>query len=217
MGRLHKSLSNIDTIKHYLKGEKTNIQISNFITEKEKFRKDGDEWEINGIQYKKENGKTIQVTKTKGDLIRDLITEKCQCGQIIKWGSKYDEKFFRRTGLCENCIIDFETKLRIIDAYPDYEIYKLSSYKLGHLKEAKEKLKEIVNYFENDRGDVTMICDETGFTERWKNTNRIQILKDSKRDLKVIRKNIAELTKLVQQYKAAYIEKAVKFNVKILN
>ena len=49
-------MSNLSIVSHYLAGTRPFTQLSMHISEKEKFRKDEEEWEIGGKQYKKENG-----------------------------------------------------------------------------------------------------------------------------------------------------------------
>lgn len=205
--KLHKSHSNIDTIKKYLKGEKLDIKISNHIAEKDKFRKEGEVWkDHHNIEYKKENGKIVRLTKTQGDIIREAIGNKiCKCGLSIKWGTKRDEYFFNRTGLCQDCLIDYETKLRIIGAWDVYEKYKLSSYALGDLKDSKEKLKEIVKYFSTDNGDIKLPCENgVGYDAIWVNTNRDKILADAESDLKKVLGLITEAKKVKTENKKEY-------------
>ena len=216
--KLHKSHSNLDTIKKYLAGEKLDIKVYNNITEKEKYREEGEEWELNGVKYKKENGKILRLTKTQGEIIREMLNFKCNhCQMTIKWGTKRDEYFYNRTGLCENCLIEYETKLRIVGAWDVYEKYKLSSYALGDLKEGKFKLQEIVDYFKSNDGDVTLPCENgVGYDAIWKNTNKDKILKDAKYDLKKVKKLISEAAKVKQLNKKLYVEKCKEYKLDII-
>ena len=161
--KLNKNHSNLETIRRWRAGEATDIRVYNTITEKEKFRQEGEEFELQGIMYKKENGKIIKLTKSQGDIIREAIgTDICNnktCKMQIKCGSKRDENFYHRTGLCENCLIEYETNLRILGIWEVYEKYKLSSYALGDLKDKKEKIKATVEYFSNDNGDIKLPCE----------------------------------------------------------
>ena len=217
--KLHKNHSNLDTIRAYLKGDKLDIKIYNNIPEKEKHRVDGEEWELQGIKYRKENGKTIKLTKSQGDIIRDAIgNDVCHadgCNQNIKWGTSRDQYLYRRTGLCENCLIDYETKLRIAGIYPDYEKYKLESYALGSLKESKDKIKELIKYFTENTGDVTLPNEDGQIDATWVNTNRDKILKDAKADLKNVKHWITTLSKTVQLYKRLYITGAKKYKLPV--
>ena len=217
--KLHKNHSNLDTIRAYLKGDKLDIKIYNNTPEKDKHRIEGEEWELLGVKYKKENGKTIRLTKSQGDIIRAAIgNEVCKaegCTQNIKWGTTRDQYFYRRTGLCENCLIDYETKLRIVGVYGDYEKYKLESYALGSLKESKIKIKELIEFFTKNNGDVTLPNEDGQLDATWVNTNKDKILKDAKSDLKNVKYWITQLSKTVQLYKKSYIDAAKKYNLPV--
>ena len=207
--------SNIDILKDYVAGVRPFIQVGYDGTNK-KHRNEGEKWtDTKGIEWEKKNGKTIRLTKTQAEMIRELTTQKCKCGQIIKWGTKLDQKMFNRTGLCANCLIDYETKLRILGIYPDYETYKLISYELGEVKDLKEKIKDVIKFFSKDAGDITMLCNSEGFLERWKHNNPEEILTGAKRDLKLAVKRIAFLVKSKEVAKKRYVENAAKYNLEI--
>jgi hypothetical protein len=174
----------------------------------------GDVWEdVNGITWKQENGYKKKINK-QADIIKEIINLKCKkCNIEIKWGSRLDKYFFNRTGMCENCLIEYETKLRIAGVYDYYEQYKLLSYEIGNLKDVKIKLKEIIKYFSENSGDLEMICNSSGFIEKWKNINQDQIIRDAKNDLKFIRRKITSLTKLKDDAKIKYIDGAEKFKL----
>jgi ribosomal protein S8 len=115
--------------------------------------------------------------------------------------------------MCENCLITYETKLRILGIYDDYEQYKMLSNELGFLKDARSKIKECLKFFSESSGDVEMVCNSEGFIERWKDINKDQILLDSTRDLKLATKKIAAITKLKKEAKKKYIENAAKYKI----
>ena len=213
------SMSNIDVVKKYLAGERPYITISNHISEKERTRENGEEWTLNGKQYKKENGKTICLTKTQGDIIREAIGEmmNCnKCGASYKWAGKYDRKFLSRTGMCEECLINYETKLRVLGIYQDYETYKLASNELGAIQDLKAKIQETIKYFNSNDTDVKMLCNSEGFMERWKTTNVEQILENAKTDLKNADRRIDALTKIRDEEKEKYVTAATKYGLEIL-
>ena len=106
--------SNIEIVKDYLAGVRPVTQVG--YTGQEYVRrvvgerwidKSGQEWEQKGCGPQKVN--------RVANLIREAIgVEKCRCGQEINYGSRADHLFFRKTGLCEACLIDYETKLRVL-------------------------------------------------------------------------------------------------------
>ncbi len=213
------SMSNLEVVKSYLEGRRPYLTISTHISEKEKFRKEGEEWIMDGKQYKKEGRKIICLTKTQGDIIREAIGNglDCKkCGASYKWAGKYDRKYLSKTGLCEGCLIDYETKLRVLGIYNDYETYRLATNELGATKDLADKIRETIKYFESGDTDVKMLCNSEGFTERWKTTNSEQILETAKKDLAETQRRIDALTKIRDEVKEKYIEAATKYGLEIL-
>lgn len=196
--------SNIDILKDYVAGVRPFIQVG-FTGAKGKYRKEGDKWkDKDGIEWERKDGKTIRLTKTQGELIREMLNDKCKCGQVIRWGTKHDRYFYGRTGMCANCLIDYETKLRIVGVYPHYEQYKLLSYEIGTLKDAVQQITGAIKFFSESTGDVTMLCNSDGFTERWKNTNQDKILADAKLELEAVKKRLVEITKIKEDARKKY-------------
>jgi hypothetical protein len=118
--------------------------------------------------------------------------------------------------MCEACLIDYETKLRIVGIYPDYETYKMASNELGAMKEFKSKIDEAIKYFTGNDTDVKMLCNSEGFTERWKTTNKDEILTNAQKDLIEVNRRIEALAKIRDEYKQKYEELASKYNLEIL-
>jgi ribosomal protein S8 len=206
------SKSNISILRDYVDGVRPFVQVGYSPSTIEK--NPGSTWtDSKGITWKQENGYKKRVNK-QADLIHKITEEKCsKCKSDIKWGSKLDKIFFNRTGLCENCLIDYETKLRIVGVYPYYEVYKMISYEIGSIKNAKEKISEVIKFFSESSGDVEMICNSEGFIERWKNTNKNEILSEAKKDLKLASKRIIELSKIKTKAKKEYQKGAKKFQL----
>ena len=205
---MYKGKTNLEIVQSYIDGVKLFPKFG--YTPLPIKREIGDIWESRGITWKQEKGYKTRVNP-QADLIRKAREEKCkQCNGDVRWGSKLDRLFFSKTGMCENCIIDYETKLRIVGVYSDYERYKVVSNELGHLNEAKVKIQEVITYFTHDDGDITMICNGEGFTERWKNTNKDKILEDATADLERVTKIIIELTKIKKDAKKKYLAGAKK-------
>ena len=204
--------SNIDILRDYVAGVRPFTQVG--YTGKKYVKRDiGSKWtDAKGIDWEQKESGPVRVNRV-ADIVRGVIQEKCKCGQNIRFGSKLDSIFFRKTGLCENCLIDYETKLRILGIYDDYEQYKLMSNEIGHLKEVKDKIQEIVKFFSEDRGDIQMLCNSEGYIERWKNTNQEQVLIDSKKDLELVMQRIAILTRKRNVFKKKYKKAAVKYNL----
>lgn len=212
---MKQNKSNLEVVQDYLDGVRP-YPTFGYVPPEIK-RKVGDVWEDSkGITWKQEAGFKTRVNK-QADIIREAREEKCKlCHQDIRWGGKADRLFYMKTGLCEGCLIDYETKLRVLGIYDDYEQYKLASNELGATKDLKAKIRETVKYFESGDTDVKMLCNSEGFTERWKTTNAAQILTDAKKDLKEARRRIAALTRIRDEQKTKYVEACTKYNLEIL-
>jgi len=214
MSRSNKK--NIDIVKDYLEGVRPFIQVG-YTGEANKYRKDGEKWtDKDGIEWERKDGKNVRLTKTQGEIIREAIGKglDCKkCGLKYKWAGKSDLKFLTRTGLCEDCLIEYETKLRILGIYPDYEKYKLLSYELGSLKTAKQHITSAIEFFSKTSGDVTMLCNSDGFIERWKNTNQEKIVEEATKELDIIDKRISEVIQLLEESKEKYKVAAKAYNL----
>lgn len=212
MEKKYRGKSNISILRDYVDGVRPFVTTG--YTPPTITRKMGDEWVDNkGISWKQEDGFKRRINK-QADIIRKAIHQTCNvCKADIRWGDKLDKKMFYRTGLCFDCLINYETKLRIAGVYPEYERYKMISYELGFIKEARDKILEVIKYFTENSGDMEMICNSEGFIERWKNTNGADILENAKKDLVLAKKRIALVTKAKNEAKKKYIAGAKKFKL----
>lgn len=206
-----KNKSNISIVKDYLEGNRPFTQIG-YVPEA-KSRSVGERWtDFRGVEWEQRNGYKTRINH-QADIIRKVLEQKCKCGQAMKWGSRLDNLFYSKTGMCEKCLIDYETKLRILGIYPVYEKYKLLSNEIGFLKDAKQKLKEIIKFFTDNSGDVELLCNSEGFTERFKNTNKEKILRDSRADLTKIRRRLTEISKEKESAKSEYLAKSAQYQL----
>jgi len=208
--------SNIEIVRDYMAGVRPFIQVG-YTGKKYKKRVVGEHWTDKSGQEWEQKVSGPQKVNRVANIVRSAIgVQKCKCGQDIKWGSKADRLFYVRTGLCEGCLIDYETKLRILGIYNNYETYKLASNELGATKDLRDKIQETITYFESGDADMTMICNSEGFTERWKTTNADEIVQAAKNDLKEANLRIDALVRIRDEQKAKYIEAATKYNLDIL-
>ena len=211
--------SNIDIVKDYLAGVRPFTEISLHISEDAKYRKEGEKWtDTNGIQWQKLNGKSVRLTKTQGDIIREAIGDGLDCmlcGTKWKWANVNDRKMIGRTGVCYDCLIDYETKLRVLGIYPLYENYRMASYELGHLKDLKLKLQETIDYFTRTDGDIVSLAEsEHDDAIIWKNTNKDKILSDAQADLKNVTELIEKGIPMTKEFKEKYLEAIQKNGLK---
>lgn len=208
--------SNIEIVRDYLNGERP-VSIFGYTGKKYVKRAEGETWtDDSGQDWVQRSGGPQKVNRVANIIREAMGVQKCQCGQDIKWGSKRDRLFYNKTGKCEECLIQYETKLRIVGIYPDYETYKMASNELGGMKDFKSKIEETISYFSGDQTDVTMLCNSEGFTERWKTTNKDQILETAKNDLVEVNRRIEALTKIRDEYKQKYEAAASQFKLEVL-
>lgn len=209
--------SNIDIVKDYLAGTRPFVQVG-YTGDKDKYRREGEKWkDVNGIEWKKKDGKAVKLTKTQGDIIRDAIGSGLDCKVCKakwKWVSEKDKKILTRTGLCLDCLVDYETKLRIFGIYDKYETYRMAMYELGHLRELREKLKETIAYFERTDGNIISMAESEYDDEIvWRNTNKDKILTDAKSDLEKTEDLITKGTKIIKGFKSNYVKSIKKYKL----
>jgi hypothetical protein len=208
--------SNIEIVKDYLAGERP-VSVFGYTGKEYVKRAAGDTWTDNSGQEWVQMASGPRKVNRVANIVREAIgVQKCRCGQEIRWGSHSDRIFYRKTGLCEGCLIDYETKLRILGIYNDYEKYKLASNELGYVKDMKSKIQETIKYFESGDTDVKMLCNSEGFTERWKTTNAEEIIANAEKDLKEARRRIAALTRIRDEQKTKYVDACKKYNLESL-
>jgi hypothetical protein len=208
--------SNIDIVKDYLNNQRPFVTIG-YAGEKNKYRTEGETWEdFKGIKWQKVNGKNVKLTKTQSDIIREAIgTRKCKCGLDIKFGNRFDQKLFAKTGMCQDCLVEYETNLTIAGLFPAYERYKLLSNELGLLNDFKEKLKETIRYFGKEDSSIEILCNSSGFQEKFHGTNKKQILKNAKEDLKKLNLRLSEVKKMKSFEKKKLMLGAKEFKIKL--
>lgn len=208
--------SNIDIVKNYLDGIRPFTTIG-YTGEINKYKKEGETWiDSNGIEWQRKSGRNVKLTKSQADIIREAIgNQKCKCGLEIKWGNKFDRLFFAKTGMCQDCLVDYEHKLRMIGIYEAYEKYKILSNEIGFFKDAIQKIKETIKFFSQEDTSIEVLCNSEGFLEKFHGTNKDKILKDAKEDLIAVRKHLKEITKQTKKIKAELKLKASEFKIKL--
>ena len=211
-----KNKSNISIIRDYVAGVRPVIQVG-YTGKKYEKRNIGDRWtDLKGIEWEQLASGPRRINRVADIIKKATGNQKCRCGQEIRFGSKADNLFYQKTGLCEGCLIDYETKLRVLGIYNDYENWKLISNEIGAIKDAIGKITETIKFFETNSGDVSLLCNSEGFTERWKNTNHEKILEDAKTDLKLVTTRLETLIPLRDDYKQKYIDASARYNLEFL-
>jgi hypothetical protein len=179
----YRGKSNIDILKDYVAGVRPFMQVG--YTKAQAVREVGERWTEKGIEWEQKEWGPCRVNR-QADNIREMLVQKCKCGQDIRYGTKRDVLFFSKTGMCENCLINHETDLRILGIYEIYERYKLLSNEYGFLKDAKQQLEESLAFVKKDDGTIKVLCNSEGFIEKFKGKNVDEFEAQLKKDLKLI-------------------------------
>ena len=141
-------------------GEKTKIQIGYGKNHAE--YKEGDVWEEKGKMWTIKNGITQTVTKldeVRKSILMPLVCPKCK-EKVMK--GQLDKIFWKLYGECSDCKISYETHLKVIGKYKDYEKEEVSKNLKTYLKDIKMVAVDFINQT-NRKGYIT----ETGKIEDW--------------------------------------------------
>jgi hypothetical protein len=192
--------SNLDIVRDYVDGNRPFIQVGYDPNLNNSKRKEGEEWEDGqGNKWVWKNGSKIKVSKF-GQI---KIDQRCSiCNADMKFGNYLDDRFYPKTGKCYDCSISFDSKLKSLGVYADYEKYKIYNNMLSEMKDFKSNLVSSIEYLEKNPDEKLQFFNDDGSQEFWTDdTPQIQkVLSDLKKDLKDIEDNIAkaneELTKL---------------------
>lgn len=195
--------SNLSIVKDYLNGERPFIQVGYSPEIEVSIKKEGEIWtDSQGRKWIKKNGYKKAINSVNSETI-DAIKQTCKdCGMEIKWGNRYDVKFFNKTGRCYDCIIKFETKLRREGKFEDYEKQKVLNNQLSMAKDFKSKLEESLDFLETH--DKVCFPNSDGSLDEWTIEKKKSILKDLKTDLNKINKTIDTIEKSLKEVQ--YVE-----------
>ena len=184
--------SNLDIVKDYVDGNRPFIQVGYDPNLNNSKRKEGEEWEDGqGNKWIWKNGTKRKVSK----LGQIKIDQRCSiCNADMKFGNYLDDKFFPKTGKCYDCTISFESKLKVLGAYADYERYKIYNSILSEMKDFKKNITDSMEYLEKNPEEKLQFFNDDGSQEFWTDdTTQIQkVLSDLKNDLKDVDENIAK-------------------------
>ena len=142
-------------------GDKTGVQVgytADYVEHKE-----GDVWEERGKKWTIKNG--IKQTVTRFDAIKKQIFAPIVCPNCNKPMSKghFDKYMFSIHQKCSDCVIDYETKLKIKGEYKEYERNIIKKGVEYHIKEMENVLLELLM---NQSGESYVT--EAGHIEEWK-------------------------------------------------
>jgi len=168
-------LRNLVQGKH---GEKTITGIG--YEKKQEFHNEGDIWEVDGRQWTIKNGIKQNITKldkAKKSIILPLFCP-C-CTNLMK--NRYDKQFYIQYNRCFNCQIDFESNIRKLGLWEEYEKNIINSDIEHTIKDYTEWMDEIIN---NDTNDSFVT--EAGDIENWVGSSKKKLLENKEETIKYL-------------------------------
>lgn len=142
-------------------GDKTGVQVGYNADYVE--RKEGDVWEERGKKWTIKNG--LKQTVTRFDDIKKKIFTPITCPNCNKPMTKghFDKYMFKIHQKCSDCVIEYETKLKVKGEYQAYERDVIKQGVVYHIKEMENVLLELLM---NQSGEQYVT--EGGDIEEWK-------------------------------------------------
>ena len=183
--QLNKEFSKRDVqrMRNILTGntaDKTRVQAG---YEKEKaVYGEGDIWEENGKTWTIRDG--LKQTITKHDKLRQIIVMPLKCPECEKPMKVNDlnKKMWSIHNKCFDCIVEYETHLRKIGKYEEYEKKLMNANKDSFV----DDYEQAVNAFVNDQGESFM--SEAGDMENWSKAKiNPEVIKSLKENIKQLR------------------------------
>lgn len=111
--------------------------------------------------------------------------ETCTC---IK-PSRIDELFRKKTGMCEDCIISMETKLKIQGKFNDYAKGKMRNNAEEFFTDAD---KEVDKLKDDLTKPITFLEDKFGNVETWKSTNSNALIEQIDNQYNTLKEKVRE-------------------------
>jgi hypothetical protein len=158
-------------------GDATQTQVG--YTSKQIDRNEGDVWEEFGRKWTLRNG--IKMSVTKLDRAKKAVFTPLLCPSCSKpMKGEYDKKMFFIHSQCLDCVIKFETQLKIDGKYQEYEDKIIKANANFALDEFVNGFDSFLDSMDSNNGFVT----EQGDIEDWhvkaldKHKIREQVMKD---------------------------------------
>jgi len=158
-------------------GEKTTTGVG--YEKSKEFHEEGDVWEENGRQWTIKNG--IKQNLTKLDKAKKLVVMPlfCPCcNNLMK--KKNDKLFYIQYNRCFDCQIEFETDLRKLGLWEEYEKHIINS-DLDHLiKDYSVWIDEAIN------SSINSFVTEAGDVEKWVGSSKKKLLESKEETIKYL-------------------------------
>jgi hypothetical protein len=159
-------------------GDRTQIQTG---WEKHKTNyEEGDVWEESGKRWTIKNG--IKQTITKLDNLKKLVVLPLSCPNCKKPFKVHDanKKMYSIHGMCLDCVVEMETKLKLEGKYEQYQKNILNQNKNASLEEFEMGLEAWMK--ENDS-----FVTEAGDVESWGNVDKTKMYEQIKSNIEKLK------------------------------
>lgn len=203
-------IDGINDVEKLIRGEhesQTKVQVSVPERQEYEIHNVGDKWtDADGNEWEQKNGYTIKLGKPWQQELHSYLKkfpncpkETCKC----EFPKRLDEKMQMIHGMCFDCVIDMEHKIKLEGRWDEYETGKIKSNAYAWLKEAESDKNVIADElskaeFTNDFGDL----------EKWDvGKTKEQILQKIEEEFEKFKTEfIAELDKSAEKYSEKYSE-----------
>jgi hypothetical protein len=160
-------LRNLISNKH---GDSTKTQVGSNQFSSISIHKEGDIWEENGKTWTISNG--LRMNLSKLETIKHLIHIPNFCPNCNKLLNHInDKKFYIFHKKCSDCVIKFETELKRLGKYDEYEKNIMKNNIVSYIEDLESKFNHFIS-------DNTTFMSEQGDIEDWHGDNNKQPLID---------------------------------------
>jgi len=158
-------------------GERTTVSAG--YTKQTEFHKEGDIWEEDGRKWTIKDGIKQNITKLDDAKKAVNLPLFCpSCSKVMK--HKFDKPFYLQYKRCYNCQVDFETELRRLGLWEEYEKNIINSDIDHMIQEFNIWIDEQMQ--ETNQGFVT----EAGDVEKWVGSSKAKLLESKEETIKYL-------------------------------
>ena len=158
-------------------GEKSTLGVGYEKTQE--FHEEGDIWEVDGRKWTIKSGIKQNITKldkAKKAVVMPLFCP-C-CSNLMK--NQNDKLFYIQYNRCFNCQIDFETEIKILGLWDEYEKNIINSDLDCVIKDYNVWMDEIIN--NSNESYIT----ESGDIEKWVGSTKKKLLESKEETIKYL-------------------------------
>ena len=178
------------TIKRILAGDTPKIMVSMYDSKSTMSSKEREE-RLSEAQEMQERHKLLQ------DLRKEINPTFCpKCGRFMK--KRLDFKFYKLRGTCFDCVVLYESKIRRMGLWRQYEDKIMTDNKLSFLRDVKQ---EIEDYLNGGLKKQYEYVTEEGKIEKWNNDNYEKTKMFLENTLNEINTIIEDLSAYIEQLK----------------